>query len=78
LILALFVDAQNHSALGWRQVRADDVAHLLAEQMIGQQSEGLGAMWLKAEGFPNPMDRRDANPNRSQPPSFASPNSNRL
>ena len=48
LDLALFVDAQHHGPFGRRQVKADDVAHLLDEQGIGGQLEGLGAMRLKA------------------------------
>ena len=58
LDLALFVDAKNQRALRRRQVKADDVAHLLDERRIGRELEGLGAVRLEVEGFPDPMDRR--------------------
>ena len=58
LNLALFVDAQDNGAFGRRKVKADDVAHFFDEQGIGRQLEGLGAMRLKAEGFPDSVDRR--------------------
>src|SRR4029077_20827905 len=56
--LALFVDAQDTAAFGQGKVKADDVALFFDEQGIGRQLEGLGAMRLKAEGFPDSVDRR--------------------
>ena len=38
--------------------RPDNVAHLLDERRIGRELEGLGAVRLEVEGFPDPMDRR--------------------
>jgi len=35
LDLALLIDAEHYGALGWRQIQADDVAHLLDKQWIG-------------------------------------------
>lgn len=58
LDLALFIDAEDNGAFGRRQVKADDVAHFFDEQGTGRQCEGLGAMRLKAEGFPDSVDRR--------------------
>jgi hypothetical protein len=58
LNLALFVDAEDNGTFGRRKVKADDVTHFFDEQGIGRQLEGLGAMRLKAEGFPDSVDRR--------------------
>jgi hypothetical protein len=58
--LALFVDAENQRAFGRRQIKPDDIAHLLDEERIGGELEGLGAMTLEVEGFADPMDCRGA------------------
>jgi hypothetical protein len=58
LDLALLVDAQDQRVLRRRQIKADDVAHLLDKQRIVRELEGLGAMRLEIESLPYPMDRR--------------------
>jgi hypothetical protein len=57
LDLALFVYAQHQRPVGRRQIELDDVAHLLDEQGIGRQLEGLAAMRLQREGLPDAVDR---------------------
>ena len=58
LDLALLVDAQHHGMLGRAQVEPDDVAHLLDEQRVVGELEGLGAMRLQAEGPPDALHAR--------------------
>ena len=58
LDLALLVDAQHHGAVGRVEIEPDDVAHLLDEQRIGRELEGLAAVRLQPEGPPDAMDRR--------------------
>ena len=57
LNLALLVNAQNQRAIGWRQVKANDIAHFVDEQRITRELEGLAAMGLESEGSPDPADR---------------------
>jgi hypothetical protein len=57
LDLALLVDAEDNGAFG-RQVKAGDITHFFEEQGNGRRLEGLGAMRLKTEGFPDSVDRR--------------------
>ena len=58
LDLALLVDAQHHRAIRRIEIEPDDVAHLLHEQRIGRELEGLDAMRLQPEGLPDAMDGR--------------------
>ncbi len=44
LDLALLVDAKHHGPLGWVEVGAHDVSHLLDEVGVGRELEGL-ARW---------------------------------
>ena len=46
------------------QVQSHDVAHLLHEQRVGRELEGLGPMRLEREGPPNPVDTRGPDPAR--------------
>ena len=57
LNLALFIDAENHRALGRRQIKPDDVAQFLHEQGVGRELEAFRPMRLQAEAAPDPMDR---------------------
>jgi hypothetical protein len=52
LNLALFVHAQRQSPIRRAQIQPDDVAHLLNEQRIGGQLEGLSAVRLQTKGAP--------------------------
>jgi hypothetical protein len=58
LDLRLLVHTQHHGMGGRRQVQAHDVAHLVDEQRIGGQLEGLGAMRLQAKGPPDAQHGR--------------------
>lgn len=57
LDLAFLVDAENKRAVGRREVKADDIAHLVDEQRIVRQLERLAAVGLQAERRPHPADR---------------------
>jgi hypothetical protein len=58
LYLGFLIDAQHHGAI-WRiEVEPDDVAHLLDEQRIARQLEGLAAMGLQPVGLPDAVDGR--------------------
>ena len=46
LNLAFFIDAQHEGALGWRQVKPDDVGELLHELAIAREFEGLHSVRL--------------------------------
>src|ERR671915_292992 len=46
LDLALLVDAKHHRAIRRVEIEPDDVAHLLHEQRVGGELEGLGSMRL--------------------------------
>ena len=58
LDLAFLVDAEHHGALRRVEIEPDDVAHLLHEQRIGRELEGLDAVRLQAEGAPDAMHGR--------------------
>ena len=58
LDLAFLVDAKDKRPVGRREVKADDIAHLVDEQRIARQLEGLAAVRLQAERRPHPADRR--------------------
>ena len=58
LDLRLLVHAQHQRALGRAHVEADDVAHLLDEQRVVRQLEGLAAVRLQPEGAPDAVDGR--------------------
>jgi len=57
LNLGFFVHAQHDGPVRRGHVKADDILHLVDEQRIGGKLEGLTAMWLQAEGGPDPADR---------------------
>src|SRR5215813_10768189 len=57
LDLAFLVDAENKRSVGWREVKADDIAHLVYEQRIFRQFECLAAVRLQAERGPHPANR---------------------
>ena len=54
----LLVHAQHKGVLGWGHVEPDDVAHLLHEQRIARELEGLDPVRLQSEGFPDAVDCR--------------------
>ena len=58
LDLALFVDTEHQRAVRRREIEAYDVAHLVHEQRVAGELEGLRAVRLHAEGRPYPPDRR--------------------
>ena len=64
LDLRLLVDAQNHRALRRMEIEAYDIAHLLDEQGIAGQLEGLDTVRLEGEGLPDATDRCRAEPAR--------------
>ena len=57
LDLAFLVNAKDKRPVGRREVKADDIAHLVDEQRIVRQLEGLAAVRLQAERRPHPADR---------------------
>ena len=58
LDLRLLVHAEHQRVLGWAHVEPDDVAHLLDEERVRRELEGLAPMRLQAEGAPDTVDRR--------------------
>ena len=58
LDLRFLVDAQHQGSVGWVEVEPDNVAHLIDEQRVRGQLEGLDAMRLQAEGTPDATDAR--------------------
>ena len=54
-ICAFFIDAEHQRTIRRVEVEADDVAHLLDEQRIGRQLEGLAAVRLQRERPPDAM-----------------------
>jgi len=58
LDLALLVDAEHQGAIGRVEIELDDVAHLLDEQRVGRELEGLDAVRLQPKGLPDAMDGR--------------------
>ena len=57
LDLALLVDAENKRPVGRREIKADDIAHLVDEQRIVRQLECLATVRLLAERRPHPAHR---------------------
>ena len=57
LNLALLVHAQHHRFGGRIQIQPNDVAHLVDEQRIGGELEGLNPMRLQPEGAPSAANR---------------------
>ena len=62
LDLTLLVHAQHQRAVWRLEVQADDIPHLLDEERVGGQLEGLGPMGLQREGAPDAMHRAPAEP----------------
>ena len=62
----LLIDAQHHRVLRWIHVEPDDVPHLLDEQRVGRQLEGLHSVRLQAERPPDPTDRHPTQPRRAR------------
>jgi hypothetical protein len=56
LDLALLVQAQHQRLVRRIQVQPDDIAHLLDEQRVARELEGLAPMRLQAKGPPDPAD----------------------
>src|SRR5512132_2920622 len=71
LDLTLLVHAQHKGVLGWGHVEPDDVAHLLHEQRIARELEGLDPVRLQSEGFPDAVDCRRRVTHRLGPSSAA-------
>jgi len=57
-IWLFLVKAKDKGSVGWREVKADDIAYLVDEQRIVRQLEGLAAVRLQAERRPHTADRR--------------------
>ncbi len=53
LYLALFIHAQDQRAIWRRKIEANDVAHLLDEQRIAAEPEGLTAVRSERKGAPD-------------------------
>ena len=53
LDLALLVDAQHQRAVGWIEVKPDDIAHFLDEQRVFGKLEALDPMRLQRKGPPD-------------------------
>src|SRR5580693_1575384 len=49
LDLALLVDAEDESSIGWGKVKADDIAYFVDEERIVRQLERLTTVRLQAE-----------------------------
>jgi hypothetical protein len=64
LDLAFLIHAQHQRPIRRVQVQPDDVAHLVDEQRIGGELEGLGAVRLQTERTPNAHHRRLRQPAR--------------
>ena len=56
LDLRLLVPAEHQRALGRAHVEPDDVAHLLDEERVRRELEGLAPVRLQAEGAPDAVD----------------------
>ena len=54
-ICSPIIRAQHQCSFGWVEIQPDDIADFLDQLGIGRQLECFGAMWLEAEGFPDPM-----------------------
>jgi len=57
LNLGLLINAEHHGALGRIEVEANDVAHLVDEERVLGQLEGLDPVRLESEGAPDATDR---------------------
>ena len=57
LNLRFFIDTQHQGMIGRVEIQPDDIAHLLDQQRVGRQREGLRAMRLQAKGPPDAGDR---------------------
>ena len=57
LNLRFFIDTQHQGMIGRVEIQPDDIAHLLDQQRVGRQREGLRAMRLQATGPPDAGDR---------------------
>ena len=57
LNLTFLVDTQHERPIRRREIEPHDVPHLVDEEGIARQFEGLGAMRLQPEGSPNAADR---------------------
>src|SRR6516164_1839519 len=58
LDLRLFVDTQHQGAVGWVEIKPNDVAHLVNKQRGGRQFEGFEAVRLQSEGPPDATHAR--------------------
>ena len=47
LDLRLFIDTQDQGAIRWRQIQADDIAHLVDEERVLRELERLDAVGLQ-------------------------------
>jgi hypothetical protein len=56
LNLALLVHAKDQRAVRWMEIKSHDIAHLVDQQRIATQLEGLGAMRGQREGAPDAAD----------------------
>jgi hypothetical protein len=56
LNLGLLIHAEHQSPSRRVQVQSHDVSHLLDEQGVPRQFEGLAAVGLQSEGAPDPAD----------------------
>src|SRR6266403_486224 len=57
LDLTFLIDAQHDRVMGWVHIQPDDVSHLVDQQRIIGQLEGLAAMRTQPERPPDPTDR---------------------
>jgi len=64
LDLRLLIDAEHDSAGGRIEIQPHDVAHLLDQQRVGRELEGLRAVRLQAERAPHARDRHVTEPGR--------------
>ena len=64
LDLGLLVDAEHEGGIGRVDVEPDDVAHLVDEERVGRELEGVDQVGFEPEGPPDPADRRLAHPRR--------------
>lgn len=64
LDLALFIDAQYQSVVGWIQIKPNNVAHFVDEQRIPAQLEGFAAMGLQGKRTPDATDGGLVQPRR--------------
>ena len=53
LNLTLFIDRQEQRAIGWTQIQPDDIPHLVNEQRVLREFEGLEPVRRQREGLPD-------------------------